>query len=279
MTRAQASRALFLLMPLAANASMGCTATPDPQLGGSSSDDGDVGETTEITATGSTTIAMESSTSELDTSGLDTSESSSGSATGELSPCGGAEIGRLFAATFEVGLPSVVYPSAVASWRVQDGERHDAADDFEVPVESCWCITSVTIVAQHWQPSGIPEVVVSLYDDEGELPNDAWFTETTTAITMTEATGAYARMEIELAEPVLAPSGRSWLSVVELTETDDEHLFWSTSHTPSSSPSAARYDSDEACPGFAHWEDCVHGAVPIQLAFDIYGAPTACSSG
>ncbi|MBC8074424.1 MAG: hypothetical protein IAG13_39255 [Deltaproteobacteria bacterium] len=260
-----------------ASVALGCTPTRSPlDLGDGSSEGESSSDGTATASSESTSSGPGSSTSEDDAS-----SSSSESSTGELAPCGGAEIGRMFATTFEVGLPSTTYPTAIGSWRATDGVRHDVADDFEVPEDTCWCITKVAIEALEFEPRLLTDqaIAITLYDDLDELPNLTWYTETTTAITRIEGMTAHVRMEIDLAEPVTVPSGRSWLSLVGVDQDEAAYLLWSTSHTPSSSPSAARYDQAEHCPGFAHWEDCVEGGVPLQMAFDIYGAPLDCASG
>lgn len=198
--------------------------------------------------------------------------------TGTTADCDGIETSVLFSSAGSVGSPGDSFLLYLLSWWNQNsGDYDESADDFEVPPGLCWCISEVSIVAGY-APGPAPETqefVVNLYDDAGDLPNTRYFSETTTQAS-SEPWTLDNLYTISLAEPVVAPPGRSWVSVLGITQAG-ERLGIRLSTAPTTSPSAAHLDLMD-CDAFTHFEDCYPGQPATQLAFEIHGAEVACGA-
>lgn len=203
---------------------------------------------------------------------------SSSETTGAPPECGELEASVLFTSTMNVGSPPDSFLMAILSWfDPETGDYDESADDFEVPAGSCWCVSEVVVHAIYTTGSAPaePELVVNFYDDAGDLPQTRWFSETTTLVTTTDLEGPSLRHAVELAEPVLVPAGRTWMSVVARMQ-DEERMGVMLSLDSQRTPSAAHLDLMD-CPMFTHFEDCYPGSPATQLAFELHGTEIGCA--
>ncbi|MBK6922920.1 MAG: hypothetical protein IPH07_36370 [Deltaproteobacteria bacterium] len=241
--------------------------------------------TTQTESSGASSSSSSTSSSD-DTAGTgDASGSTSGDATdtgtstGTLpASCEGITPTTLFTTLENVGTPAGSFNLALLSWwDPATGDYDESADDFVVPEGTCWCVSAVAlawIYPGHDEPKQ-PELVVNFYDDIDEGPGRRRFSETTTAVTQSPFQGDENRYDITLAEPVLTPAGRTWMSVVEVVQ-DGERMGWRTSLDGVDTPHAQQLDLMD-CPEFMPFEDCYPGEAPVQLAFEIVGAEVPCA--
>lgn len=222
---------------------------------------------------GTTAGADDSSTGTTDEGGEDSTTTSV-----SMPTCDGITPTTLFSTTEHIGAPLDVFLLALLSWwDPSTNDFDESADDFVVPEGSCWCVTSV---AYPYLVSGeapaMPELVVNFYDDVDELPGERWFSETTTAVTPGTFADGHPRYDIELAEPVMVPAGRTWMSIVAVVS-GTLRMGVRLTTDAADTPSAAHLDKMD-CPRFPHYEDCYPGEPAVQLAFEVHGAEIPCDA-
>ena len=280
-SRAGAPIIFALVLPLAAGCSHPAESSP-----GSGTDEGDSSSSSESDATSevdtTTTTTDDGASTSTEDSGSDTST------TGAQPSCEGITPTLLFTSAEHVGTisepDSVAFLFSVYSYYVEaTGEHIESADDIDVPDGSCWCITGVDIIGGYaGDEPAMDEFFVNLYDDSDELPNELWFSERLTPTTIVPpdgegAVGGFSTYTVELSEPPLVPSGRTWLELVGLVP--DGTIFQIGLSTDDIGNLSVAHLVPDECPDWARFEDCfTPGYPPPQAAFAVYGAELPCGS-
>ncbi|MBC8074426.1 MAG: hypothetical protein IAG13_39265 [Deltaproteobacteria bacterium] len=274
----QATTVLAHALLLMLAAALACAASPAAEPSDSSSSDGSSTEAAAADPDGSSSAGTTSDASSSGGPQPGSSSDESGTSGGPIvADCDGVESTVLFDTTVHVGSPPDTFLIGLFSWWDPVTNDYDeSADDFVVPDGSCWCITEVAVIGAYFgpTPATVPEMVVNLYDDEGELPDMRWFSETMMPTTVEPYDPQRDRYGFELSETAIAPAGRSWMSVLGVVQ-GDERFGIQLSSDPSSSPTAAHLDRMD-CPEFAHYEVCYPDEPAVQLAFEIIGAEVPC---